>query len=87
MEKFTVKDKERYIFSKENSDSKIWEVFDRKYIGRNLFSFDKKIIYNFFEDYPQNFTPEQKELFDKEFPFWKNFYEGKSTEVDGEEII
>ena len=70
--------KERFIFSKEKRTSQIWSVEDLNYIGGVLFSFDKKTIYNFWEDYPDNLTHEQKALFDKEFPYWKNFYEGKS---------
>jgi len=27
-----------------------------------------------FEDYPKKFTKEEKELFDKENPFWADFF-------------
>lgn len=37
-------------------------------IGLLLFSFDKIKIYNLWKDYPQNFSKEEKELFDKEYP-------------------
>lgn len=43
-------------------------------IGEFLFSFDKKKVFNLFEDYPDKLTPEQKELFDRENPFWKDFF-------------
>ena len=43
-------------------------------VGHHLFSFDKKKIYNLFADYPHNLTTEEKEIFDKENPFWKDFF-------------
>ena len=36
-------------------------------VGKFLFSFDKKTIYNFWEDYDK-LTAEQKAIFDEEFP-------------------
>ena len=30
-------------------------------------------IYNYFQDYPHNLTAEEKRLFDKENPFWRDF--------------
>ena len=62
-------------FYKEKRKDKVWWIKSFDYVGLFLFSFDKNIIYNFFEDYPQNLTPEQKEIFDKENPFWKKFGE------------
>ena len=40
-------------------------------------SFDKKKIYNLFADYPHNLTAEEKEIFDKENPYWCDFFKGK----------
>ena len=34
----------------------------------------KKNIYNLWTDHPHNFTKEEKELFDKENPYWKEFF-------------
>ena len=69
-------------FYKENREDKIWWV-ERVYItdgsedmakGEHLFSFDKKKIYNLFRDYPYKLTKEEKELFDKENPYWAGFF-------------
>ena len=66
--------KEQYLFSKEFSDDKIWIVErlqDNKIIqvaDEYLFSFDKKIIFNFWKDYPDNLTKEQADIFKDKFP-------------------
>ena len=39
-----------------------------------VFSFEKKAKFNLFADYPWKLTPEQKEIFDKENPYWANFF-------------
>jgi hypothetical protein len=62
---------------KNNTTDKIWwqEVPDET--GLWLFSFDKKTIFNMFEDYPYNLTEEQKMMFDKENPEWKEFFQDR----------
>lgn len=54
-------------FYKDNENSKIWRIDDMDSVGKFLFSFDKKTIYNFWEDYDK-LTAEQKAIFDEEFP-------------------
>lgn len=81
-----------YEFHKEKSSNKIWKVthhilYDKEkgfidgnidvVLGEILFSFDKKKIYNLWIDYPYNFTKEEKELFDKENPYWANFFKNR----------
>lgn len=61
-------------FYKNEPDDKIWWLEDTDKIGEFLFSFDKKKVFNLFRDYPQALTPDQKELFDKENPFWADFF-------------
>ena len=56
-------------YKNEDSDT-IWWKETPDTIGVWLFSFDKKRVFNLFEDYPQNLTPEQKAIFDKENPEW-----------------
>lgn len=52
----------------------IWWVDDTETTGEWLFSFDKKKVFNMFRDYPQELTSEQKAIFDKENPYWANFF-------------
>jgi hypothetical protein len=60
-------------FIKENENDKIYWV-DTEEDGPLFISFDKKKIYNLWEDYPTNMTKEEVELFDKENPFWADFF-------------
>ena len=50
---------EEYIFYKDEDhpENIVWEVEKIGVIGNLLFSFDKKKIYNLWQDYPHNFTP------------------------------
>ena len=71
------KENSNFRFYKKKDNDKIWSVEEIGYIGKLLYSFDKKNIYNLWTDYPHNFTKEEKELFDKEYPYWKKFFKGK----------
>lgn len=66
-----------YEFYKNNENDIIWWVNNQDSIGENLFSFDKKIIFNLFRDYPYKLTNEQKEIFDKENPYWADFFKDR----------
>lgn len=62
-------------FFKNNPDDVIWWVDNASEVkGEWVFTFDKKTVFNMFEDYPHKLTPEQKEIFDKENPYWKDFF-------------
>lgn len=63
-------------FEKKEPDGKIWWG-DSENDGEYLFTFDKKNVFNLFEDYPYKLTPEQKKLFDEENPFWAEFFEDR----------
>lgn len=60
-------------FFKERQTDKTWWVNDGDKVGTFLFSFDKKKIYKLFSDYPHELTKEEKEMFDKENPFWAKY--------------
>lgn len=60
---------------KNNNNDKIWWLDngdERK--GEFIFSFDKNKKYNLFQDYPQNLTSQEKDIFDSENVFWKNYF-------------
>ena len=60
---------------KENPDDKIWWLDNSDEItGEWIFSFDKKKRFNMFADYPKKLTKEQREIFDKENPYWASFF-------------
>ena len=64
-------------FYKENANDKVWWIDNPDVIGEFLFSFDKKKIFNLFQDYPWKLTIEEKALFDKENPYWANFFKDR----------
>jgi hypothetical protein len=61
-------------FYKNNETDSVWWVNNIGFVGIREFSFDKKDIFNLFRDYPEKLTAEQKEIFDKENPFWAEFF-------------
>lgn len=61
------------LFKNNPSDVVMWEdTSDRD--GVFVFTFDGKTFFNLFADYPYKLTPEQKAIFDKENPFWADFF-------------
>ena len=52
---------------KYDENDKIWWI-DVGLIGPRLFTFDLKKVFNFWSDYPDKLTPEQRRIFAKENP-------------------
>lgn len=46
-------------------------------IGKMLFTFDGKRIFNLFRDYPHELTKEEKDLFDTLNPYWADFFKDR----------
>ena len=61
-------------FHKDGKTSQVWWVERIDSVGEFLFSFDRKKIYNLFADYPHNLTEDEIEIFDKENPYWADFF-------------
>lgn len=68
-------------FFKNNKNDIIWWIDNSEESkGEWLFTFDKITIFNMFSDYPQKLTKEQKEIFDRENPYWADFFRDRVTE-------
>ena len=68
-------------FFKNNPNDEIWWVDNSNEVkGEWLFTFDKKKIYNLFSDYPWKLTPKEKIIFDKENPYWKEFFKDRLSQ-------
>lgn len=65
---------------KQNKGDKIWWIDNTKTKGEHLFTFDKETIFNLFQDYPYKLTEEQREIFDKENPFWADYFRHRGLE-------
>lgn len=63
-------------FYKNNPNDVISWVDTDEY-GVWEFTFDRKTIFNMFADYPDKLTPEQKEIFDRENPYWADFFKDR----------
>ena len=45
--------------------------------GEFLFTFDGIKVYNLFRDYPHELTIDEKQMFDKENPYWAEFFKSR----------
>lgn len=62
---------------KRDTDKIFWLESTEKAMGEHLFSFDLKKVYNLFSDYPWALSKEEKEIFDKENPYWRDFFKDR----------
>lgn len=70
-------DEEFCYWSKEKSEKVWWYHCGRREL---VFSFDRVHKFYLFRDYPYKLTKEQKEIFDKENPFWVDFFKERNEE-------
>jgi hypothetical protein len=60
---------------KNEPSNKIWWLDNGDDVkGEFVFSFDKKKTYNMFADYPHNMSKDEVAIFDRENPFWADFF-------------
>lgn len=60
---------------KNKPNDKVWWLDNGDTVkGEFIFSFDKKTMFNLFSDYPWKLTDKQREIFDKENPFWAEYF-------------
>ena len=64
-------------FYKKNKTDKILWIDNLETFGEHLFSFDKKHIYNLFQDYPHNMTDVEVEIFNSENPYWTEYFSNR----------
>ncbi|MBR5349085.1 MAG: GNAT family N-acetyltransferase [Lachnospiraceae bacterium] len=72
-------------FYKKKRTDIIWWLKEGK--GEHRFSFDKVTVYDLITDYPYKLTPQQKEIFDKENPYWKAYFQKKNIEPESENDV
>lgn len=66
---------------KNNPNDKITWIEQKDSIGEWLFTFDGVKVYNMFEDYPEKLTEEERKIFDKENPYWANFFKDRTEQL------
>ena len=62
------------LFKNDPADVIWWVDNGEESKGEFVFTFDKKTFFNMFADYPHKLTPEQKAIFDRENPYWADFF-------------
>ena len=65
------------LFKNEPADAIWWVDNGEETKGEFVFTFDKKEYFNMFQDYPHKLTAEQKAIFDKENPYWADFFKDR----------
>ena len=64
----------------KNNPNDIIQWVDNDKIGVFEFTFDNgQTVFNMFADYPYKLTPEQKAIFDKENPYWADFFKSRTA--------
>ena len=73
---------DREFYKKKKSDIIWWEKEDS---GQHKFTFDKETVFDLMTDYPHKLTPQQKEIFDQENPYWKTYFQKKNAEAGSDD--
>lgn len=63
-------------FKPQNEGDKVlWDT--KSGIGEMVFTIDGKHSYNLFQDYPWKLSKREKRIFDRENPFWVDFFKDR----------
>lgn len=68
-------------FYKKHKNDSVWWISDLTRRGPIYFSFDRKIVFNIYSDYPYKLTKEQIRVFDNENPFWADYFKSRKKEL------
>ena len=65
-------------YKEHPKDKTVW-LAQPDVIGEYIFHIEggSGKIYNMFADYPHNMNPNDKKVFDRENPFWADFFKGR----------
>lgn len=75
METITKEQAKKLLFYQDEGNVNTWWIDNGETVkGERLFTFDKQKIYNLFADYPWKLTRREREMFDKENPYWADFF-------------
>ena len=66
---------------KNKKGDRIWWLENPEKVGEMIFSFDRKTEYNLFRDYPEKLTKQQRRIFERENPYWADFFTGKNKAI------
>lgn len=69
---------EEFCYWHKEKNEKVWWFHGGE--RALVFSFDRVHKFYLFRDYPYKLTKEQKEIFDKENPFWVDFFKERNEE-------
>ena len=67
-----------YEWQKNEEDDQIWWLDNYDVEGEWIFSFDRVKEFNLFRDYPYKLTAEEKAIFDRENPYWADFFKSRT---------
>ncbi len=68
---------QKYNLYKNNPKDVISWVDNVEEKGEHLFTFDGKKIFNLFRDYPHALSERERQIFDRENPYWRDFFKDR----------
>jgi hypothetical protein len=72
-----VESSEITFYHQHEGDQIWWGEKPDQLDGEYLFSFDRVTVFDLFADYPWSLTEEQRRIFDRENPEWRDFFKNR----------